>query len=118
MNEQAPKRILMTEPHDGHPDTEVCPGCPHDAAAMTREQATPDLRRRLGDDLPQHLYDEVVELMAEAWDKGFDAGERDVFKHEEDGYDGPCIPNPYRRLRSKVQQQPTEGEGSCPEASD
>lgn len=23
------KRVLMTEPHDGHPDTEECPGCPH-----------------------------------------------------------------------------------------
>lgn len=25
------KRTLLTEPHDGHPDAEECPGCPHDA---------------------------------------------------------------------------------------
>jgi hypothetical protein len=24
------QRVLMTEPHDGHPDTETCPGCPHE----------------------------------------------------------------------------------------
>ena len=24
------KRVLMTVPHDGHPDTERCPACPHE----------------------------------------------------------------------------------------
>lgn len=23
------KRVLLTPPHDGHPDSEVCPECPH-----------------------------------------------------------------------------------------
>lgn len=26
---EPPKRQLLTEPHDGHPDTEECPACPH-----------------------------------------------------------------------------------------
>lgn len=30
---------------------------------------------------------------AEAWDEGFDAGERDVLEHET--FDEPCIKNPY-----------------------
>jgi len=33
---------------------------------------------------------------ADRWDEGFDAGERDVFDHEEHGFDSPCIRNPYR----------------------
>lgn len=36
----------------------------------------------------------VREAMAQAWDEGFDAGERDVFEHET--FDEPCIVNPYR----------------------
>lgn len=32
------KRRLITEPHDGHPDTEECPGCPHSPPG----QETPD----------------------------------------------------------------------------
>jgi hypothetical protein len=37
------------------------------------------------------------EVMAKAWDEGFDAGERDVWNHERTGFkaDDPCIPNPY-----------------------
>lgn len=27
-----PKRFLITEPHDGHPSTGACPGCPHEEA--------------------------------------------------------------------------------------
>lgn len=40
----------------------------------------------------------VRERMARAWDEGFDAGERDVFNHEQAGWksDDPCIDNPYR----------------------
>jgi hypothetical protein len=39
----------------------------------------------------------IREAMAQAWDEGFDAGERDVFIHERDGYNTPCsIDNPYR----------------------
>ena len=35
MSEQAtPRRVLMTEPHDGHGPAVTCPGCPH-------EQTTP-----------------------------------------------------------------------------
>ena len=50
-----------------------------------------------------HLADVLAPLVtagrAEAWDEGFDAGEKDVYNHEQDGYrdDTPCIPNPYRR---------------------
>lgn len=28
-------RHLITEPHDGHPDTETCPGCPHGERVRT-----------------------------------------------------------------------------------
>jgi hypothetical protein len=34
-------------------------------------------------------------VKARAWAEGFDAGERDVFKHDTDGWDTECIPNPY-----------------------
>jgi crossover junction endodeoxyribonuclease RusA len=37
----APKRVLMTAPHDGHPDTEVCPGCPHERATNSVTFAIP-----------------------------------------------------------------------------
>lgn len=33
-HENAPKRILMTEPHDGHEPAATCPGCPHDVPTM------------------------------------------------------------------------------------
>jgi hypothetical protein len=34
---------------------------------------------------------------ADAWDEGFDAGERDVFQHQELGdWSSECIRNPYR----------------------
>jgi len=39
-------------------------------------------------------HDRVV--AANAWDEGFDAGERDVLEHEAGNFDSPCIPNPYR----------------------
>ena len=36
------------------------------------------------------------QVKAEAWDEGFDAGERDAFDlNENPGYE--CIPNPYRQ---------------------
>lgn len=39
----------------------------------------------------------VREEKARAWDEGFDAGERDVFEHEETGdWSSKCISNPYR----------------------
>lgn len=33
---------------------------------------------------------------AQKWAEGFDAGERDVFEHEQHGFDTDCINNPYR----------------------
>lgn len=36
------------------------------------------------------------EVRAEAWDEGFDAGERDAFDLDENP-DHECIPNPYRQ---------------------
>ena len=38
----------------------------------------------------------VARIKEEAWDQGFDAGERDVMEHESDGWERDCIPNPYR----------------------
>ena len=38
----------------------------------------------------------VATKQAEAWDEGFDAGERDVFEHERTSFDTPCITNPDR----------------------
>ena len=38
----------------------------------------------------------VADVQAEAWDEGFDAGEADVMNHNKAGWDGDCIPNPYR----------------------
>lgn len=37
-------------------------------------------------------------VVAQAWEDGFDAGERDVFDHEQVGWrdDHPCIPNPFK----------------------
>lgn len=39
----------------------------------------------------------LANVRAEAWAEGFDAGERDVFEHERNGWDRDCIPNPYRK---------------------
>lgn len=37
------------------------------------------------------------EIRAEAWDKGFNAGEEDVFMHEDlKDWDAECVRNPYR----------------------
>lgn len=36
------------------------------------------------------------EIRAEAWDKGFNAGEKDVFMHEVNGFGTKCVENPYR----------------------
>ena len=36
----------------------------------------------------------LTTVKADAWDEGFDAGERDA--HEHKTFDEPCIPNPYR----------------------
>jgi hypothetical protein len=51
-----------------------------------------------------NIIDELIwrlnEARAVAWDEGFDAGERDVWMHEEKNdwgrVDTKCIPNPYR----------------------
>lgn len=39
-------------------------------------------------------------VAAQAWDEGFDAGERDVMNHEMNSYDDACIANPYRTEES------------------
>jgi hypothetical protein len=42
----------------------------------------------------------LAEVKAEAWEEGFDAGERDVFEHDERdewGKEHTCIQNPYRQ---------------------
>lgn len=36
------------------------------------------------------------EVKSQAWDEGFEAGERDVFEHEKHNYENPCIENPYK----------------------
>jgi hypothetical protein len=39
----------------------------------------------------------LAEVKAEAWEEGFDAGERDVHEHELTHWDdSDCIQNPYR----------------------
>lgn len=45
------------------------------------------------------VMDVLREAMAQAWDEGFDAGERDVFNHDQTSFDEPCIENPYRVIR-------------------
>jgi hypothetical protein len=47
-------------------------------------------------------------LKAEAWDEGFNAGERDVFEHEDLGdWESECIRNPYRAAAERDgQEQP------------
>lgn len=35
-----PRRILMTEPYDGHPATEECPGCPHKPSRLSPATTT------------------------------------------------------------------------------
>ena len=35
-------------------------------------------------------------VKADAWDEGFDAGEQDVFQHEQQDWANECIVNPYR----------------------
>lgn len=44
-------------------------------------------------------------VKADAWDAGFDAGEKDVWMHEEKqdwgSADTKCIPNPYRKGENK-----------------
>lgn len=44
------------------------------------------------------VYAVVGAMVAQAWEEGFDAGERDVWEHEQAGWPDkqPCIPNPYR----------------------
>lgn len=41
---------------------------------------------------------QIAKAKRDAWEEGFDAGERDVMEHEGMGWrdDHPCIPNPYR----------------------
>ena len=49
------------------------------------------------EDIPA-LLAEVERLrgkLADAWDEGFDAGEKDAFSHQT--FNEPCIPNPYRK---------------------
>lgn len=40
-----------------------------------------------------HVAVAIEALLAEAWEEGFDAGERDVMEHVT--FDEPCVPNPY-----------------------
>ena len=42
------------------------------------------------------LHD-LLDLLARAWDEGFDAGERDAMDAAHTSGDSPCIPNPYRQ---------------------
>lgn len=54
-------------------------------------------------------------IRAEAWDEGFDAGERDVWNHEQAGWrnDDPCVTNPYRD--TPATRRETEPETDQPE---
>lgn len=52
----------------------------------------PEERRSGGEEFDAWLQS----VKADAWDEGFEAGERDVFEHERTSYDEPCIKNPYR----------------------
>ena len=55
----------------------------------------------VGDDIEAfraYLTNILATARADAWDEGFDEGERDVFEHERTSYDTTCIPNPYRAL--------------------
>lgn len=53
---------------------------------------------------PTYMADLLAELdrlrgqLADAWDEGFDAGEKDAFSHQT--FNEPCIPNPYRKDQS------------------
>ena len=59
-------------------------------------------------DFIAHARDDVPDLLAEvdllrgkladAWDEGFEAGEKDAFSHQT--FNEPCIPNPYRKDQS------------------
>lgn len=57
----------------------------------------------------------VVTARRDAWDEGFDAGERDVFEHDRRNDWGDasqrCIENPYR---ARASTQPAEGSGTPP----
>ena len=44
-----------------------------------------------------HLNVLLSDLLAQAWDEGFDAGERDAMDAAHTSGDSPCIPNPYRQ---------------------
>ena len=43
------------------------------------------------------LDDLLPDLLARAWDEGFDAGERDAMDAAHTSGDSPCAPNPYRQ---------------------
>lgn len=45
----------------------------------------------------QALAAVLPDLLAQAWDEGFDAGERDAMDAAHTSGDSPCIPNPYRQ---------------------
>lgn len=53
-------RVLMTKPHDGHPDTEVCPGClPH-----ALREAIVRLLDEMGDPMDtKHLHPQAAGLL-------------------------------------------------------
>ena len=65
--------------------------------------------QQVGDNLGQLMYLSAVDrldrvltailldLLAQAWDEGFDAGERDAMDAAHTSGDSPCIPNPYRQ---------------------
>jgi hypothetical protein len=65
---------------------------------------TGDVRARYVRDHGAHFVSDwaefdrwLAEVKAEAWEEGFDAGERDVHEHELTHWDdSDCIQNPYR----------------------
>lgn len=73
-------------------------------SAVIGRKPTPDeiavfvLGYRTGEEFARRPLDSIVlKAHVDAWDEGFEAGERDVFMHEERGWDAPCIENPYRK---------------------
>lgn len=74
---------------------------------LSRERLD-DARDALNQSACQWCYEYAPDLLAEvdrlrgyladAWDEGFDAGEKDAFSHQT--FNEPCIPNPYRKGQS------------------
>lgn len=70
-------------------DWEPCAECPGGPCPCSG-------RPFLGSEMAAAINAILRERMAQAWDEGFDAGEKDVFEHERTSFDEPCIENPYR----------------------